>query len=79
MDCSFCGINAETIKLVPNEAMQFGRTMKQTLQKIRHVDPHHRPIHLSKVDLADGFYQIGLALSGISKLGIAFPSHGDKE
>ena len=29
--------------------------------------------------LADGFYQFGLALSGISELGIAFPTHRDKE
>ena len=55
VDHSFCGINAEMIKLVPDEAMQFGHTLEQTLQKIRHMDPNHGPIHLSKVDLADGF------------------------
>ena len=79
VDCSFCGINAETVQLAPSEAMQFGRALEQTLQKIRHADPHHRPVHLSKVDLADGFYRFGLALSGISKLGIVFPAHGDEE
>ena len=59
--------------------MQFDRTLKQTLQKIRHMDPHHRPVHLSKVHLADGFCQFGLALSGISELGITFPTCRDKE
>ena len=61
------------MKLAPDEAMQIGCTLEQTLQKIRHADPHHGPVCLSKVDLADSFYQFGLALSGISELGIAFP------
>ena len=55
VDHSFCVINTQTTKLAPNKAMQFGRTLEWTLQKIRHADPHHRPIHLAKVDLADGF------------------------
>ena len=79
MDHSFCGIDAETVQLAPSEAMQFGRTLERTLQKIRHADPHHGPVCLSKVDLADGFYRFGLALSGISKLGIVFPTCGDEE
>ena len=79
MDHSFCGISAETVQLAPGEAMQFGRALERTLQKIRHMDPHHGPVCSSKVDLADGFYQFGLALSGISKLGIAFPTCGDEE
>jgi len=58
VDHSFYGINAETIKLAPNKAMQFGRTLEQTLQKIGHADPHHGPIHSSKVDLADGFVDL---------------------
>ena len=73
MDCSFYGIDAETVQLAPDEAMQFGCALEWTLQKIRHTDPHHGPVHLSKVDLADGFCQFGLALSGISELGIVFP------
>ena len=79
MDHSFHGINAETVQLAHSEAMQFGRALERTLQKIRHADPHHRPACLSKVDLADGFYRFGLALSGISELGIAFPACRDKE
>ena len=79
MDHSFCGVDAETTKLAPDEAMQFGCTLEQTLQKNRHADPHHRPVCLSKVDLADGFCRFGLALSGISELVIAFPTCGDKD
>ena len=67
------------MKLAPNKAMQFGRTLEPTLQKIRHADPHHGLICSSKVDLVDGFYQFGLALSGISELGIAFPTCRDEE
>ena len=59
--------------------MQFGRTLERTLQQIRHADPTHGPVYLSKVDLADGFYRFGLALSGISKLGIVFPTHEGEE
>ena len=79
VDCSFCSIDAETVKLAPNEAMQFGRALEHTLQKIRHADPHHGPVCSSKVDLADGFYRFSLALIGISELGIVFPTCGDKE
>ena len=79
VDHSFCGTNAETVQLSPSEAMQFGCALEQTLQKIGHADPHHGPVHLSKVDLADGFYQFGLALSGISELGITFPTCRDEE
>ena len=77
-DHSFHSINAETMQLAPDKAVQFGRALEWTLQKIRHTDPHHRPIFLSKADLADGFCQFGLALSGIGELGIAFPAHRDK-
>jgi len=79
VDHSFCGIDAETVQLAPGEAMQFGRALERTLQMIGQADPHHGPVHLSKVDLADGFCQFGLALSGISKLGIVFPTCGDEE
>ena len=58
VDHSFCGINAETVQLAPSEAMQFGRALERTLQKIRHADPHHGPVCLSKVDLADGFINL---------------------
>ena len=67
VDHSFCGTNAETVQLALSEAMQFGCALERTLQKIGHADPHHGPICLSKVDLADGFCRFGLALSGISE------------
>ena len=67
------------MQLAPNKVMQFGHALEWTLQKIGHADPHQGPVCLSKVDLADGFHRFGLALSGISKLGIVFPAHGDKE
>ena len=56
VDCSFCGIDAETAQLAPSEATQFGHALERTLQMIRHTDPHHEPVCLSKVDLADGFH-----------------------
>ena len=79
VDHSFCGIGVETAQLAPDKAMKFGHALEQILQKIRHADPHHGPVCLSKVDLADGFCQFGLALSGISELAIVFPACRDKK
>jgi hypothetical protein len=46
--------------------MQFGKALTQVLTKIAHADACHRPLRLFKVDIADGFYKIHLA--------VAFPS-----
>jgi len=60
VDYSFYGINQETVNLAPKEAMQFGRALERILYHIRHANPKYGPVYLSKVDLSDGFYRVGL-------------------
>jgi hypothetical protein len=38
--------------------MQFGRALRQILQHISDENTRLRPVHLSKIDIADGFYRI---------------------
>jgi hypothetical protein len=39
VDYTFNGINEDTIRLAPTEAMQFGRALERILQGILHADP----------------------------------------
>ena len=64
--------------MAPRDSMQFGWTLERLLYQIRFVNPRHGPVYISKVDLADGFYRFGLALSAVVKLGVIFPKY-DKE
>ena len=73
VDLSFYGINDETLQLAPAEAIQFGRTLERLLYTIRHANPRYGPVYLGKVDLADGFYRVGLNESAISQLAVALP------
>ena len=79
VDLSFCDINADTINLAPKEAMQFGRTLECILCQIRHANPRFGPVHLSKVDLSDGFCRVKLNDSAIAKLAVALPCFPDEE
>jgi hypothetical protein len=38
--------------------MQFGRALWRVLQQISDADTRLVPVHLSKIDIADGFYRI---------------------
>ena len=60
VDLSFYGVNDDTIRQAPPEAMQFGRALHRLLATIRHADPQYGPVHMIKVDIADGFYRVGL-------------------
>ena len=79
VDYSFWGVNAETVKLSPVEAMQFGRALEQLLFRIRHANPRFGPTYMAKTDLADGFYRLWLAARGIPNLGVVFPTEADEE
>ena len=79
MDYSYYGVNGDTVRLTPPEAMQFGRALERILYQIRHVNPKFGHVHLGKVDLAKGFYCLRLAISSIMKLGIAFPQYEGEE
>jgi hypothetical protein len=74
VDLTFSGVNAATVNLVPREAMQFGRTLERLLFHIRHADPAHGPVYLSKIDIADGFYRVWLQANAAPKLAVVLPS-----
>jgi hypothetical protein len=79
VDYSFQGLNDETIKMAPREAMQFGKALERILQSIVDANPDHGPVQLIKVDIADGFYRIWLNVHDIPKLAVAIPTlHGDE-
>jgi hypothetical protein len=73
VDYTFFGINLDTLPLTAPEAMQFGRALERVIQSIVRADPRHGPVHLIKVDIADGFYRIHLAPEDIPTLGVTLP------
>ena len=76
VDYTYSGVNNETARLAPPEAMQFGKALKRVLTKVVHADPAYGPVFLGKIDIADGFYRIGLQVRDIPKLGVILPSDG---
>jgi hypothetical protein len=75
VDYTFWGLNDETIKLVPREAMQFGHVLECLLYEIaHHASNEHGPVYLLKVDLSDGFYCISVHNDDLTKLGVVFPT-----
>ena len=79
VDYTFNGVNEDTVKMMPNEAMQFGRALERVLYSIHHANPHFGPVYISKTDLADGFYRIPLSASGTPKLGVILPTFPNEE
>ena len=74
VDYTFSGVNEETARLAPPDAMQFGRTLQRIMHRIVHADPAYGPIYLGKIDIADGFYRIGLRPHDIPRLGVILPT-----
>ena len=72
-DYSFYGVNRDTLPIAPDEAMQYGRALDRIIRQVVRADPKHGPVHLIKVDLADGFYRIGVTPHDIPKLAVVFP------
>ena len=54
--------------------MQFGHALDRMLREILLADPSHDPVHLIKIDISDGFYQIALNINDIPKIGVVFPT-----
>lgn len=73
VDLSFYGVNMDTVKLAPHEAMQFGRALDRLLFRIRHADPRHGPVYMNKIDISDGFYRVWLAANSTPKLAVILP------
>jgi hypothetical protein len=78
-DYTFFGLNHDTVPLSPSECMQFGRALWRILCHGKSANPHHGPIYLSKIDIADGFYRIWVRASDVPKLGILFPAASGEE
>ena len=77
VDYSFSGVNQETVRMAPPEAMQFGRALQRVMTNIVHADPRYGPCKLAKIDIADGFYRMWVRIADIVKLGVILPcSHG---
>lgn len=74
VDYSFSELNAETLQLAPAEAMQFGRALNRVLKRIVAADPRYGPVHLAKIDIADGFYRVWVQFNDVPKLGVVLPT-----
>ena len=55
--------------------MQFGHAFQQLMQQIAYADPAFGPVHMTKLDIADGYYHVPLSTSGIPQLGVIMPFH----
>ena len=77
-DHTFFGVNANTVTRTPREAMQFGGALPRVLDAIRHADPSHGPVYLSKYDIKDGFYRVFLNAADAPALAVTLP-HYDGE
>lgn len=77
VDYTYSKVNDDTLRLAPPDAMQFGKALQRILTKIVHADPTYGPVWLSKIDIADGFYRIGLRPSDVPRLGVILPTSTD--
>ena len=53
--------------------MQFGFALQQILQRMYDANSRHGPIYMIKVDIADGFYCVGMAPEDVPSLGFCLP------
>ena len=74
VDYTFSGVNAETVPLAPREAMQFGRALQRVCTTVVKANPRYGPVAMAKIDIADGFYLVGLRIEDIPKLGVTLPT-----
>jgi hypothetical protein len=77
-DYSFFKVN-DAIPLSPSETMQFGHALQRILHAIARSDPRLSLVYLSKIDIVDGFYRIGIRSKDIPKLGVLFPARDGEE
>jgi hypothetical protein len=74
VDYTFSGVNQETVRLAPAEAMQFGRTLERLINQVVRADPRYGPVQFFKIDIADGFYRVWLTIHDIPTLAVVIPS-----
>lgn len=54
--------------------MQFERTLQRVFSTLVYAHPRYGPVHMAKIDIADGFYRIWLQAKDIPKLGVVLPA-----
>ena len=74
VDYTFSGVNADTAQWAPREAMQFGRALHRVFTTLVHAHPRYGPVHLAKIDIADGFYRVWVQIADVPKLGVVLPT-----
>ena len=74
VDYTFSGVNDDTLQWAPREAMQFGRALQRVFATLVHADPRYGPVHMAKIDVADGFYRVWVQLADVPKLGVILPT-----
>ena len=61
IDYTWSGVEQETQRIAP-DSMQYGRALQRVLQKIYDADVKHGPVHMLKVDIADGLYRVWISV-----------------
>lgn len=74
VDYTYSGVNEETARIAPPEAMQFGKALQRILRRLVHANPRYGPVWLAKIDIADGFYRISLRPSHVPRLAVILPT-----
>jgi hypothetical protein len=74
MDYSFFQTNQTCLPLAPTHAMQFGYTLQRILQRLVYCNAHHGPPLMAKIDLADGYYCVPLAVDAALHLAVIIPT-----
>lgn len=54
--------------------MLFGRALQRVFSTLVHAHPRYGPVHLAKLDVADGFYRVWLQPADIPMLAVALPT-----
>lgn len=73
-DYTWSGVNQDTVPLAAMEAMQFGHALERILREILLANAAHGHVYMTKTDLSDGFYRVGVEPDDVPKLGVIFPS-----
>jgi len=73
MDYTFTGVNQASLPLAP-DSMQIGHTLQRILQGLVYANTVFGPPHLSKFDLAEGYYRVHLSPEASLELGVVLPS-----
>ena len=78
VDYSFSLVNQSTVLMAP-DSLQFGFALPRILQKLHRADTRRGTIYLAKVDMADAFMRVWLAIPHLLSLGAILPRYPGEE